>query len=384
MNERSDGAQAQAPGLHRRLMQYDPVLGYRFAPGLKLRIPHEGGGYLIKTNRDGFRCDHQVNSRKSRAHRLLVFGDSYTAGDGVSNGKRYTDVLEEQLPDTEVLNFGLSGSGTDQQFLIFQQYARNIDYDAVVISVLVENIQRNVVKERGWVDRTGAAIRVPKPWFELSGGRLVLKGVPVPHPYTADESPMSRSSTGSLRSSLRNLINKLGPDLKDFCQRLTRFQPLPEYGSPSTEAWKLMRAILERWVSELRVPAVIAVIPVYQYVEETASYKDVRQRFDELARSIDVPVHHIVDDVLCHPAAIRRRLRFRTDCHFTPVAHKLIGQALAEIVGPLLNPGEARSTHSPSASGPATVDAVRVASAGNNGGADSAAARGSSSEEVRA
>lgn len=383
MNARSQGA--QAPGLHRRLMQYDPVLGYRFAPGLKLRIPHEGGGYLVKTNRDGFRCDHPITPRKNRAHRLLVFGDSYTAGDGVSNGKRYTDLLEEQLPDTEVLNFGLSGSGTDQQYLIFQQYAGNIDYDAVLISVLVENIQRNVVKERGWADRAGEAIRVPKPWFELSpGDGLTLKGVPVARPYKADLPIAPHGGMDSLRSSLRNMVNKLGPDFKDLCQRLTRFQPLPEYGSPTSDSWRLMRAILEKWVSELRVPAVIAVIPVYQYVEETASYKDVRRRFDELAQSIDVPVYHVVDDMLRHPAATRRQLRFRTDCHFTPAAHELIGHALSNIVAPLLNAGAARDANPSSAPATVIADAQQVTRVADTGNQEVAAVRASPSEGLRA
>lgn len=342
MNARAQAT--TAPMLHRRLMQYDPMLGYRFAPRLKLRIPHEGGGYLVKTNCDGFRCDHQVTPRKNRAHRVLVFGDSFTAGDGVSNGMRYSDVLEAHLPDTEVLNFGLSNSGTDQQYLVFRQYAGKIDYDAVVIGVLVENIQRNVAKERGGKDRTGELIRVPKPWFELSAvDGLTLKGVPVPQPYKADISNATQGVRGALRASLRRMVNRLGPDFKDFCQRVTKFQPLPEYGSPRSDGWKLLHAILEKWASELKVPAVIAVIPVYQYVEETASYRNIRRRFDELAQSIHVPVYHVVDDLQREPAETRRQLRFRIDCHLTPNAHRIIGEALARVVAPLLDAAAAHA-----------------------------------------
>jgi lysophospholipase L1-like esterase len=337
--ETTMNARTEAPALHRRLMQYDPVLGYRFAAGLKVRIPHEGGGYLVKSNRDGFRCDHEVTPQKSRRHRVLVFGDSYTAGDGVSNGKRYSDVLEHKLTDTEVLNFGLSGSGTDQQYLVYQQYAGQIDFDAVVISVLVENIQRNVLKDRGWADRAGEAIRVPKPWFELSrDDALTLKGVPVPQPYKADMSSVAQGGVKALvRSGIHKMAGRLGPQYKDLCQKLTKFQPLPEYHSANNPSWKLMQAILRQWVSELKVPAVIAVVPVYQYVEETASYKDVRKRFDELAKSIDAPVYHLVDDLMRQPAEARRMLRFEKDVHFTPFAHKLVGEALAKVVAPLLD-----------------------------------------------
>ena len=41
----------------RQLYEYHPVVGYRYIPGLKARIPHEGGGYLMQVNEQGFRAD---------------------------------------------------------------------------------------------------------------------------------------------------------------------------------------------------------------------------------------------------------------------------------------------------------------------------------------
>ena len=41
--------------MRRQLLKYDPIIGYRFIPNLKARVPHEGGGYLIRTNEYGFR-----------------------------------------------------------------------------------------------------------------------------------------------------------------------------------------------------------------------------------------------------------------------------------------------------------------------------------------
>jgi lysophospholipase L1-like esterase len=329
-------ARAEAPPLHRQLMQYDERLGYRFAPGLKLRIPHEGGGYLVKTNGAGFRCNHEATPQKNSARRVLVFGDSFTAGDGVSNGKRYSDVLEDNLPDTEVLNFGLSGSGTDQQYLVYREFADKIDFDAVVISVLVENIQRNVMKHREWSDREGAPLYVPKPWFELSDcGSIDLQGVPVPQPFHR-EADQSSAAGGGLFSKARQMVNGMGPEFKDKVQKLTRFQPLPEYDSPDSHAWKLLRAILLHWSAEVRVPVLIAVLPVYQYVEKTASYTSVRKRFDELAAECGVPVHHVVDDLWKFDDETRRGFRFRGDVHMTPPAHRAVGEALAHHLRPII------------------------------------------------
>ena len=44
----------------RNLFEYHPVLGYRFIPGLIARVSHEAGGYLVRCNQAGFRCDHEV------------------------------------------------------------------------------------------------------------------------------------------------------------------------------------------------------------------------------------------------------------------------------------------------------------------------------------
>lgn len=49
---------------HRKVFHYDSNFGYRFQPAITARIPHEGGGYLVKTNSQGFRCRHEVTRKK--------------------------------------------------------------------------------------------------------------------------------------------------------------------------------------------------------------------------------------------------------------------------------------------------------------------------------
>ncbi len=209
--------------------------------------------------------------------------------------------------------------------------------------MLAENIKRNVAKYRESADEAGEAIYMPKPWFEISpAGGLNLMGVPVPLQYTNESEEEIPDSKGELLSNARKIINKFGPGFKDTVQKLTRYQPLPEYDSADSHGWRLMRAILAQWVSELHVPVVIAVIPVYQHVERTASYTNVRKRFDELAAASDVPVYHLVDDLWPHAAKIRRSFRFRSDCHLTPLGHKTVGESLARVLAPLLDPLEPR------------------------------------------
>jgi len=326
------------PPSHRQMMQHHPVFGYKYIGGLKMRVEHEGGGYLIKTNQEGFRCNNEVLNQKSKHKRVLVFGDSYTAGDGVSNGKRYSDLLEQSLSEVEVLNFALSGSGTDQQYLIYQEYANKVEHDAVVIGVLVENIQRNTMQSREWSGKGGRPLVVPKPWYELSSnGELVLKGVPVPIPQDATADTVDvNTRTINLFSILRKLINLLGPNVKDVIQRLTRYQPLPEYTSAITPGWTITQSILSKWISESKVPVIVMVIPVYQYVEKTASYANIRKRFDEFSKTSSATVYHAIDDLWSYPKNVRRKFRFENDCHLTPLAHKVVGEAITKVLVPVL------------------------------------------------
>jgi carbamoyltransferase len=105
-----------------QLFQHHPIIGYTFIPNLKTRIEHEGGGYLLRTNAAGFRSEHEFSTAKTAGKfRVLLFGDSFTAGDAISNKNRFGDVLETLVPDVEVYNFGLPGTGTDQHYLVWRE-----------------------------------------------------------------------------------------------------------------------------------------------------------------------------------------------------------------------------------------------------------------------
>ncbi len=323
----------------RSLFRYHATLGHQFIPGLRARVDHEGGGYLLQTNAAGFRCRHEfVERRTPSLSRILLFGDSYTAGDGVSDRYRFGDVLEELLPGIEVYNFGLPGSGTDQQYLAWREFGSRIEHDLVVIAVLVENVRRVVARYRPFQTLEGDDLVLAKPYFTLDAeDRLTLHQVPVPRdPLEDPDRHREAVDRGGRFQWLREAINRLGPDVKDRMQRLTRYQPLPEYNHPENRDWRLLRAILKRWLDEIRVPAIVCPIPLYQYVEKTASAEAYRARFRSLHAPPRVRVHDPLPDFHRHTAAERRRFRFEHDCHLTPAAHRVLAESLAGCIGPLV------------------------------------------------
>ena len=165
---------------HRMVIQHDPDVGHRFVPNLKVRLPGGDGGYFVVTNSAGFRSDFDFERSKGTLPRILMFGDSYTTGDNVPNADRYSDKLAALL-GAEVQNYGVSGTGTDQNLLIYRKFAREVEADLVIICVQIDSFHRIQVPHRPSIDRTtGRRVLIPKPYFELEDGELLLPHVPVP------------------------------------------------------------------------------------------------------------------------------------------------------------------------------------------------------------
>lgn len=325
-------------GPMRQVFEYHPIVGYRFIPGLRARLPNDTGGYLVRVNEQGFRNERDFELKKNPStFRILLFGDSFTAGDAVGNRDRYSDVLEQLVPGAELYNFGLPGSGTDQQYLAWREIGRAYEHDLLMIGVLVENIRRVVARYRRYDDGDGRRLVFAKPYFVLrSGDTLELKHVPVrKEPLEEAQLPLEdreHVDRGGNFALLRQAANALGGRVKDGLQRLTHYQPLAAYDDPNSYDWRLLRAILRQWTAESQAPVLIVPIPLYQYIEETADPTGYQARFAELASWPNVTVHDPLADLRRAPKAERRNYRFEKDVHLTPMGHRALAESLASSV----------------------------------------------------
>jgi lysophospholipase L1-like esterase len=296
----------------RQCFEYHPVFGWWHIPNLDARLMLGQTFHRFVTNTIGMR-DHRdfPHARPSGVTRVVALGDSYTAGDGVSNDQRATSLLEAAMPGLEILNFGLNGSGTDQQLLIFEEVARHYEADAYIWFFCVENIARNKYScfpSFNWNENR--EVYRPKPYFELGAAGLKLHNVPVPR----GTRPANALGDWSYQFPYRH----------DFPG-----DPYAIYREPESEHWQLMRALIARFLAQVAPkPVFLVPLPMYQHYlnEAPAIYLD---RFKKLRRTED-RVHLL--DVLpalqsVHPAQ-RAGLRFPDDPHYTSLAHARLAEAL--------------------------------------------------------
>lgn len=331
----------------RNLFRHDPVIGYRFVPHIKGRVRHEGGGYLVRANGAGFRNDREFSkTRTNGMRRILVFGDSNTAGDGVSNGKRFSDLIEAALDGVEVYNFGLPSSGTDQQYLAFREAAAGIEHDLLVLCPMVDNIRRNLQDARViHSSMSGELALLPKPYFELASGGLQLRNVPVPKghlPYdealAADEGGDASRVRSLARVAMRK-ANTLVPGLRSWSQRVRRIALPQDYNKASSKGWSLMDAILSHWVSEARSPVLLCPIPMFDHVHGNLRAAPYRQRFGEFSARHNVQFLDILGGLRAdHEAGVQ--LRFPHDEHPTVDGHAAIARHMIPAIEAALNSPE--------------------------------------------
>jgi hypothetical protein len=125
--------------------EVDPQLGYALRPNIEGWYRKEGTSY-VRINRDGQRDRDHEKTKPPNTYRVAIVGDSYSEAMHVDMDRAFWKVIERNLPgcgtlagkQVEVINFGVSGYGTAQEYLMLErvwQYSP----DLILLAVTTNN-----------------------------------------------------------------------------------------------------------------------------------------------------------------------------------------------------------------------------------------------------
>jgi hypothetical protein len=181
--------------------RFDPTLGW--FPIENHEEWFEGSvRFYTSSNSDGFRdAEHDLENRERP--RVAVLGDSFTWGYDVEAKDRWTDILQERLPEIEVFNCGVSGYGTAQNLLLYREKVRKYKPDLVL---LLHSGNDRFNNSRPITHGGYAA-----PYFRLKGKELVLTNVPLQKmtPYLDESTIRSYTYRSHLWDTLQYALFKL-------------------------------------------------------------------------------------------------------------------------------------------------------------------------------
>ena len=341
------------------LSEYHPIVGRRLIPGVQRVLHHpEWGDYLIQANDLGFRCrGDQLPSISSGSSRILLFGDSNAFGDGVSFEASFGGILENLIPGVEVLNFAMAGFAVDQQYLCYQEIASRLEHDLVLVVPTIETIRKLTARFILAHDMDHQLRCLQKPYYDLSGGRLVRGHVPVMENYVDMDSLAASDRERIYRANpyanVRTVLDNTRPiskpkkklHLKDRLASLlkkmkvqdaiTKVRPYPEYDTPQTPAWKISRAILTEWAAASAKPLLLVPLPSFIYVKERADATNYQMRYREVERETACHLYDPLPDMQKIPMEERRELYY-LEGHLTPQGHTWLAKKIAPHVKQIL------------------------------------------------
>jgi hypothetical protein len=150
--------------------KYDPELGW---------TPRENSQAIVTTARTIHVKHNSLGLRDiefslDSSPTIMFLGDSFVWGVDAEADERFTDLLRGQIPGYKILNAGVSGFGTDQEYLLLKRLWPQTRPSIVVLIFCTDNDRSD----------NSANIRYNgyhKPYFSTAkDGSLIIEGQPVP------------------------------------------------------------------------------------------------------------------------------------------------------------------------------------------------------------
>jgi len=135
---------------HGGLWTYDRSKGWFHRPGAHGSSPLGGPDRAeIRTNSLGLRGAEIADHKPDGVKRVLVFGDSYVFGVGLDEEHTLSARLERMLgaggERYEVVNLGVAGYSTDQEYVLFRELATRLSPDVVILVVCDNDFEGNTL-----------------------------------------------------------------------------------------------------------------------------------------------------------------------------------------------------------------------------------------------
>jgi lysophospholipase L1-like esterase len=303
-----------------------PLVGWRGKPNFVGRFRRPEFDVLVAHDELGFRRHEHQQPREECRHKAIVLGDSFTWGWGVGQGQVFTDQMNLLMPGYWVENFGLTASGTVQQWAIFDAYVRERlrPGDTVVVAFFCNDFGDNI-------NSSGGA----QLCAQLKDGRVCL--VPPRQP------PREYWKNSLKRYSY--LFN-LAAYCWDLCV-LSRNVPVPTDVSmlgdqaPAVIVTRHFLAEFRKACAEKQARFVVAYVPGQGELGESLgdaercrqSEQVVRRAFFQCAESLGIETIDLLPSFLEAKQAGRfERLTFCRDAHWNAAGHTVAAEAIARYI----------------------------------------------------
>lgn len=357
-----------SPKLVNQALQTNDTYGIAFTPntaGWNTSLRGEYSTY-ITINSKGLRGEEHEYQKDADVFRILVLGDSFTAGLQVNDDELFTSLLEERLNEIpldksiEVINAGVVGYGTTNELTYFIDEGYKYQPDIVLLMFFTGN---------------DVLDNINPPHYKLENDQLI----PIKFTYNPDFGTPPWAQDGTLFRKTRNFLYthsrlysvaiellaysliQQSPQLSNSLQSMGFVEvtrPAMNAGNlysflqPSQEAWEMTNALiieLNKQVHSHDSKLIIAVIPdetevnVKKWEELYDKYPNLFNSTGEYSNPSDQVTQLLNQDAIPH-LLLRPPLKtyqqnhenepiyYQYDGHWKPIGHYLVAQAIGDYI----------------------------------------------------
>jgi len=295
-----------------RIWQYDARYGWAGRPDIDVLFRQAAFSIRVQHNHLGQR-DSALVETMPRKKRMLVLGDSFVWCYGVESADCFVDRLERLHPDWDIINGGIAGTGTDQQYLYLRDKMAELKPDVVLLLVIQNDFQDNT---------KGQHNNYFKPYFTLENGQLVPQQQPVPSP-TFQQS-LSRWITG--RSYLYNAGHTLFAILGAIIKAKSGAASVgydPYAGFMFGKSFPLMQSLLNAMVDTTENSGAKFVLTHGQMLD------NLQLAVKKVADDRHVPYHNLDRAFKGHT---HQEYQIAGDAHWNAFGHELVANDLSQFL----------------------------------------------------
>lgn len=254
----------------------DPMLASTLRPNTSGWWTKEGHAW-VQINSVGMRDVERTIAKPAGTNRVAVLGDSYIEALQVALEDNLCQQLESRLNKTlpepvEVLNFGVSGYGTAQQFLKLENEVWKFEPDVVLLCVYPGNDLRNNSKElepeqtRPFFIESPNGLQLDTSFRESRSYKIAISNYEKWKMAFVNRSALLQFLK-NLKAKLTSPANQVAPQtaieqLRNSVKNdLYVYKDLPD--APYQQTWKITEKILNKVVQacqQKNVPLVVAVL----------------------------------------------------------------------------------------------------------------------------
>lgn len=332
------------------IVMYDEWTGWTF----RANSIRQGGAFTI--NGAGIRSRREYErTPPPDTLRIAVFGDSFTAGDDVSDDEVWAYRLERELYAAgiraEVLNFGVGAYGMGQAYLRWRRLGKGFSPDIVIFGLQPENLKRNVNVFRQLHHRSGPPFS--KPRFALIDDKLQLLNAPaIPpeelmdvfenfsaHPLAPYEFYYQSRFQAARWWSASRLLSLV-------FEALRQADDEPDIYRPGSEGGELGKAIVDAFAQDvLDAPAefIVLHLPLQSHlIRYFSNLPRPRPLYDFLLEHSRARYHYIAFEEHLEPMHTDDAFWSATK-HYGPRIHALLAEVVADEISACIDSGSCRT-----------------------------------------